>query len=321
MPKKFRGIGCPCVTPFTNEDTVDLTRFRELIDFLINSEINAIIAASCCGESYSLTDDEYLQVIDTAIDQVNKDVPVFIGLPTENNQRILTVANYATSAGADGLVLYPPRVPGLTQSEIIEHIEYVSQNVNNHLLFVNDPDTSRIDLPVKDVVKISKFDNIIGFIELSNDFKKIPEICKKVSNDFFVYTGRGLLAPQAIKEGGVEGAIVPSANVVPNLLVELYEALNVELIDRFDELQNKLRPLEIGLKLRAYPVSVKACLNLLGLNVGLPRKPYLPIDEINLDKLRKILVGSGVIRPAVTEEETEEANKNKENSKSTKKTT
>ncbi|NHJ47467.1 MAG: dihydrodipicolinate synthase family protein [Asgard group archaeon] len=319
MPKKFRGIGCPCVTPFTEEDTIDFTRFRELIDFLINSEINAIIAAGCCGESHSLTDDEYIQVIDAAIDQVNEAVPVYVGLPSENNQRILTIANYATSCGASGFVLYPPKIPHLTKNELVDHVEYICKNINSNLLFVNDPDTSRIDLPVNSIAKMSKFENIVGIVELSNDFKKIPAISKKVGNDFHVYTGRGLLVPQAIKEGGVEGAIVPSANVAPNLLVELYEAYNVEMMDRFEELQTKLIPLEIGLKLRAFPVSIKACLNLLGINVGTPRKPYSTIDEGNLEKLRNILISSGLLRPSVSEEEAEQtkskANKPKSSTK------
>ncbi|NHK32870.1 MAG: dihydrodipicolinate synthase family protein [Asgard group archaeon] len=319
MPKKFRGIGCPCVTPFTEENELDLTGLRELIDFLINNEINAIIAAGCIGESQSLTDDEYLQVIDTAIDQVNKAVPVYIGLPIDNNHRILTIANYATSSGAEGLVLYPPRIPSLTQLELVNHFENISSNINNNLLIVNDPDTSRIDLPVDSIEKISKFDNVVGLIEVSNDFKKISQISTKVSSDFHVYTGRGLLVPQAIKEGGVEGAIIPSANVVPNLLVELYEAFNVEMMDRFEELQTNLIPLEIGLKLRSFPVTVKSCLNLLGLNIGVPRKPYLPIDEGNLEKLRNILIGIGCLRPSSIDEEEDEKEPNKAAKKTIKK--
>ncbi len=322
MPKKFRGIGCPCITPFSEENTFDITRFRELIDFLINSEINAIIAAGCSGESHSLSDDEYIHVIDTAIDQVNKAVPVYIGLPADNNQRILTIGNYATSSGADGLVLYPPRIPSLTQSELIHHFEDISSNINNNFLIVNDPDTSRIDLPIESLEKLSKIDNIVGLIEISNDFKKITQFSSIVSSDFHVYTGRGLLVPQAIKEGGVEGAIIPSANVVPNLLVELYEAFNVEMMDRFEELQTKLIPLEIGLKLRSFPVTIKACLNLLGLNMGSPRKPYLPIDEGNLEKLRNILISTGCLRPSTPDDEDENEENDKESQKksNTKKT-
>jgi 4-hydroxy-tetrahydrodipicolinate synthase len=316
MGKKFKGIGCPCVTPFDEEDALDLTKLRELVDFLINSEINAIIPASICGESYTLTDTEYHQLIDTVIDQVNNAVPIYVGLPTESTSQILSIAKYATDAGVDGLVLYPPRIPILTMQELVNHIELISSKVDNNLLVANDPDHCKIDLSVELISKISKFNNVVGLVELSNDFKKIPQISAQVSDGFF-YTGRGLLVPQAIIEGGVEGAIVPSANVVPNLLSELYEAYNVEVKDRFEEIQTKLIPLEIGLKLGSFPAAIKAGLNMLGISVGNPRNPISPLSEGDLEKLRNILISAGCLRPPTTEEETENTPAKKENKKKT----
>ncbi|NHJ32857.1 MAG: dihydrodipicolinate synthase family protein [Asgard group archaeon] len=317
MGKKFKGIGCPCVTPFDEEEALDLTKLREFIDFLINSEINAIIPASNCGESYTLTDIEYHQLIDTVIDQVNNAVPIYVGLPTESITHILSIAKYATEAGVDGLVLYPPRIPVLTVQELVKHIELVSSKVDNNLLFVNDPDHCKLDLSIELISKISKFNNIVGLVELSSVFKKIPQISAQVSDGFLVYTGRGLLVPQAIKEGGVEGAIVPSANVVPNLLCELYEAYNVEVKDRFEELQTKLIPLEIGLKLGSFPAAIKASLNMLGVNVGNPRSPISALSEGDLEKLRNILISAGCLRPPATEEETESVPTEKESKKTT----
>lgn len=315
MGKKFKGIGCPCVTPFDEEDSLDLTSLRELVDFLINSEINAIIPASNCGESYSLSDTEYHQLIDTVIDQVNNAVPIYVGLPTESNNHILSIAKYATDAGVDGLVLYPPRIPSLTMQELVKHFEFISSKVDSNLLVVNDPDQCKLDLSVELISKISKFNNVVGLLELSSDFKKIPKISAQVSDGFLVYTGRGLLVPQAIKEGGVEGAIVPSANVVPNLLCELYEAYNVEVKDRFEEIQTNLIPLEIGLKLGSFPAAIKAGLNMLGVNVGNPRSPISSLSEGDLEKLRNILISAGCLRPSTIEEEAESTTNEKDSKK------
>ena len=307
MGKKFKGIGCPCVTPFNADGTLDLIGLRELVDFLINSEINAIIPLGASGEPYTLDDEEYYQVIDTVIDQVNGAVPVYIGLPSESTNRLLKIAQYATKAGANGLVVYPPVIPTISAQELVEHYEFISKNIETNILFVNDPDQCGIDLSVESIRKISKFSHIVGIIELSSDFKKISQISSEVSDDFRVYTGRGLLVPQALKEGGVEGAIVPSANVVPNLLVELYEAFNVEMLGRFEEIQTKLIPLEIGLKLGSFPAAIKASLNLLGVNVGNPRQPISPLSESDKEKLKNILISAGCLRhPVVKEDEPSE---------------
>lgn len=319
MGKKFKGIGCPCVTPFTEEDTIDQISLRELVDFLINSEINAIIPAGICGEPYTLTDEEYHILIDTVVDQVNNEVPVYVGLPTESTNRILKIAQYSIDAGTDGVVIYPPKMPSITTQELIDHYNFLSSKIEANILFVNDPDSCGIDLTVENIITISKFPHIVGVIELSSDFKKISQITSGVRDDFLLYTGRGLLVPQALKEGGVEGAIVSSANVVPNLLVELYEAFKVEMMDRFDEIQAQLLPLEIGLKLGSFPAAIKASLNLLGVNVGKPRKPIKPLSESDLEKLRNILISVGCLRASVPEEDEEEEQAAKEEQNSKKK--
>ncbi|MGC9778557.1 MAG: dihydrodipicolinate synthase family protein [Candidatus Heimdallarchaeota archaeon] len=306
MGKKFKGIGCPCVTPFNEDETLDLAGLRELVDFLINSEINAIIPTGICGEPYSLNNEDYHSVIDTIIDQVNNAVPVYIGLPSESTHRLLEISKYAIDAGADGFVVYPPRLPTITIPELVNHFEYVSSKIDANLLFVNDPDLCKLDLPVDHIGRLSKLSNVVGIVEVSSDFKKIPQISAAVSDGFLVYTGRGLLVPQAIKEAGVEGAIVPSANVVPNLLVELFEAFNVEMNKKFEEIQTKLIPLELGLKLGTFPVAIKASLNLLGVNVGIPRRPLLPLSEGDLEKLRNILISTGCLRPSTPDEDGED---------------
>ena len=237
------------------------------------------------------------------IDQVNGAVPVYIGLPSESTNRLLKIAKYATKAGADGFVIYPPVIPTISAQELVDHYEFISKHIETNILFVNDPDRCGIDLSVESIRKISKFAHIVGIIELSSDFKKISQISSEVSDDFRVYTGRGLLVPQALKEGGVEGAIVPSANVVPNLLVELYEAFNVEMLKRFEEIQTKLIPLEIGLKLGSFPAAIKASLNLLGVAVGNPRHPIFPLSESDKEKLKNILISAGCLRPPVAKED------------------
>lgn len=317
MPKKFKGIGCPIVTPFSEDGTIDVTSLRELVDFLINSEINAIIPTASCSESYTLSDDEYQLIIDTVIDQVNNAVPVYVGLPSESPNRLLKIADYATKAGADGVVIFPPKIPTLTSLELVTHYQDVCSKIVKNVLIVNDPDNCGIDLSVDLIGKIAKFNHVVGLIELSSNFKKIPEISSTVSTDFLVYTGRGLLVPQAIIEGGVEGAIVSSANIVPNLLVELYESYNVELNDRFIEIKDKLLPLEIGLKLGTFPAAIKAGLNLLGVDVGIPRKPVSPLSEGDLEKLKNILITAGCLRAQV-KDDGEEGTKPKKKEKSEK---
>ncbi|MCK5185236.1 MAG: dihydrodipicolinate synthase family protein, partial [Candidatus Heimdallarchaeota archaeon] len=89
----------------------------------------------------------------------------------------------------------------------------------------------------------------------------------------------------------------------------------VEVKDRFEEIQTMLIPLEIGLKLGSFPAAIKASLNMLGVNVGNPRRPISTLSEGDLEKLRNILIGAGCIRSTIIEEETESTNNGKESKK------
>jgi len=68
------------------------------------------------------------------------------------------------------------------------------------------------------------------------------------------------------------------------------------------EIKDKLLPLEIGLKLGTFPAAIKASLNLLGVEVGNPRKPVSPLSKGNVEKLKNILIAAGCLRAPVKEE-------------------
>ncbi|MBD3192901.1 MAG: hypothetical protein GF308_19835 [Candidatus Heimdallarchaeota archaeon] len=307
MAKKFKGIGCPCVTPFTKDGLLDLIHLRELVDYLINNEVKAILPASRCGEAYSLTISEYREIIDTVIDQVNAAVPVYVGLPPDCFAQTVDIANYATDVGADGFLISSPRLPTLSEQEVEAYFSSISSKIDNNLLVLNDPDYTSVDLSVDLLLKLTDLSNIVGVVECSSDFNKLSAIRSKIDDDFAVFAGRGLFVPQALTKAQATGAIVPSANIVPDLLGELYEAHNLDMKDRFDELQTKMIPLEIGLKLGTSPVAIKACLNLLGIQVGLPRCPILPLPEKDLEKLKNILIECGCLPPPVESEDSTES--------------
>jgi 4-hydroxy-tetrahydrodipicolinate synthase len=299
MGKKFKGIGCPCVTPFHEDGSFAPIHFRELIDFLINNEIDAIIPGTVYGEEYSLSEEEFHQVIDVAIDQVNNEVPVYIALPTDSVNYMLRIISYVKDAGVDGIVAYPPHIPFLSEHELIGHFEFISQQFGDNVIIVNDPIRSNIDLSITILEELSKTSNIVGIIELSGDPAKVGQLSSKTRDQFRIYTGRDLLVPQAISEERVDGAVIATANVIPHLLVELFEAYSVRIEERFEEIRKKIIPLSMGLQIGSSPAAMKAALNLLGIKAGYPRRPLGPLLEVEQEKLKNTLIQAGVLRPTI----------------------
>ena len=59
----FRGLGVAMVTPFTRDGAVDEPRLRALVDWLIESGVDALLPVGSTGEGATLTHEEHRRVM------------------------------------------------------------------------------------------------------------------------------------------------------------------------------------------------------------------------------------------------------------------
>ena len=76
---KLNGIiGYP-VTPFSDDNTINLPVLKQMLDLLIENGCDAIAPLGSTGESAYLEWDEWCLVAKTSIESINKRVPVIVG--------------------------------------------------------------------------------------------------------------------------------------------------------------------------------------------------------------------------------------------------
>lgn len=88
---------------------------------------------------------------------------------------------------------------------------------------------------------------------------------------------------------GAKGSVPGTCNIAPDLSVGIYEAFRRGDIAAAQALQLKLSPLRLGLAIGTGPGTIKAAMNLMGLDVGPSRAPISPLRPEQQDKLRGIL--------------------------------
>ena len=76
---EIKGIIAPIITPMNEDESVNFDEFRNQIDRLISNGIHGIFVFGTNGESYILSEDEKLEVIKVAVEQVAGRVPVYAG--------------------------------------------------------------------------------------------------------------------------------------------------------------------------------------------------------------------------------------------------
>lgn len=75
----FQGAATALITPFTADGTIDYHRFGLLVDWQIESGIDALVVCGTTGEASTFTDDEHRDAIAFVVERANGRVPVIAG--------------------------------------------------------------------------------------------------------------------------------------------------------------------------------------------------------------------------------------------------
>jgi 4-hydroxy-tetrahydrodipicolinate synthase len=196
----------------------------------------------------------------------------------------------AEREGVDALSVITPYYISPTQAEIADHYRRIAESVSLPVLLYNNPSvTGGLKIDVETCARLAEVPNIVGMKDSAGDLQTLIEYIRVTPQPrFAVFQGRDTLILPAL-QFGARGAVAGTANIAPTECVGIYEAFRRGDIAMAQQLQLKLSPLRIGLAMGTPPGTVKAAMNLLGMDVGPSRSPIAPLPPEKLDKLRGIL--------------------------------
>lgn len=290
----FQGAMVAIVTPFKNGE-VDEAGLRELIEFQIANGTHGIVPCGTTGESATLSFKEHERVVDIAIEQVNKRVPVIAGTGSNNTEEAVRLTRHAKDAGASGALMISPYYNKPTQEGLYRHFEKVARAVDIPIILYNIPGRTAVNMEPDTIARLAKIDNIVGVKEASGSMKQITDIIARCAADFDVLSGEDFLTFPLMCVGG-KGVISVSSNIVPR---DMADMCNLLLAGRFAEarkLYYKLLPLCHALFYETNPAPVKAALAMMNkIASDEVRLPLAPMSEHNRERLRKDLQQYGLI--------------------------
>ncbi len=100
----FEGVATALITPMT-EDGVNFDQFGALIDWQIESGIDALVIAGTTGEGSTLTDEEHKACISFAVERAAGRVPIIAGTGSNHTEYGKQLTKYASDAGADACLI------------------------------------------------------------------------------------------------------------------------------------------------------------------------------------------------------------------------
>ena len=289
----FKGAGTAIVTPFT-ENGVNYEEFERLIEFQIKEGIDALIVCGTTGEASTMSEEEKREVLKFAVEKVNKRVPVIAGTGGNNTAKAIEISKYAESIGVDGLLLVTPYYNKTTQEGLVAHFSAIAKAVNIPIILYNVPTRTGLDILPATYVELAKVENIVATKEASGNLSKIAEIACLCGDNLHIYSGNDDQILPILSLGGL-GVISVLANVLPkdtHTMVMNYLEGDVK---EATKLQLKTLPLANSLFCEVNPIPVKAALNKMGYQVGIPRLPLLELSEKGSQLVEKEMKAYGLI--------------------------
>ena len=289
----FTGAAVAIVTPF-NEEGINFEELKRLIDFNIENGTDAIVIAGTTGESSTMSDEEHKEVIKFTVDYVNKRIPVIAGTGSNDTLYALELSQYAEKVGVDGLLIVTPYYNKTTQLGLVKHYNYIADRVNIPIILYNVPSRTGVNITPKTCLELSKHKNIVAVKEASGNLSQLAEIRALCGDELSIYSGNDDQISPILSLGG-KGVISVLSNVAPKETHEICQLFFDGKSEESAKIQLEYLNLINALFIEVNPIPVKTALGLMGYNVGQLRMPLFPMEECNLEVLKKELKARNLI--------------------------
>ncbi|MBR7781769.1 5-dehydro-4-deoxyglucarate dehydratase [Undibacterium luofuense] len=283
------------LTDFDQQGNFNAKTYAERLEWLAPYGASALFAAGGTGEFFSLSGEEYGDVIRVAVDSCRGKVPLLAGAGGSTRHAI-ACAQEAERLGADGILLLPHYLTEASQDGLIAHIEQVCKSVSFGVVVYNRG-ICRLTADSLEVLA-ARCPNLIGFKDGIGDIELMVSIWRRLG-DRLTYLG-GLPTAEvyaaAYKALGVPVYSSAVFNFVPKLAMDFYHAIAKDdhattnrLIDEFF-----LPYLAIRNRKSGYAVSiVKAGARLVGHSAGPVRAPLTDLTAEEDEMLRQLILKQG----------------------------
>jgi 4-hydroxy-tetrahydrodipicolinate synthase len=285
------GVLTALLTPFTPDDRVDTATLRSLVDRSIDGGVHGVVACGSTGEFAALSTDERRLVVETVVDQAAGRVPVVAQTGGLTAAEAIAHSRHAQRAGASALMLVTPFYEALTMAETLRYLRTVAGSVDIPVMLYNLPAATGVNLDPDTVGRLAREVDTIRYIkDTSADMAQVGKLVRYHGDVISTIVGWDSLALAALADGAA-GVMCGTANVVPRELVAVHDAVVAGDLARARAEWERIYPLVDAALSTAFIPAIKAALNALGVPVGAPREPLLPLSGAAAERVGSLVAG------------------------------
>jgi 4-hydroxy-tetrahydrodipicolinate synthase len=289
----FHGSMVALVTPMHENGAIDFDSLANLIEWHIESGSDALVILGTTGESATINFNERAAVLKFVMEQTRDSIPLIAGTGTNSTSETIKLTRHAMEVGVDASLLVTPYYNKPTQEGMVQHYLAVANSVAMPLILYNVPSRTGCDLLPETVYHLAKVPNIIGLKEATGDIKRVNTLLELCDDNIDLYSGDDISSLDFMLAGG-KGIISVTANVAPQVMREMCQAVLDGEIEKANDLQNRLMPLHKQLFVESNPIPVKWVLQEMGKIKSGIRLPLTILESSHHQSVRTAMQQAGV---------------------------
>lgn len=295
--EKYGRILIPMVTPFKEDQSLDLDKAHSLAGFLADSgRADTLILCGTTGEFATMTFDERIALFQTVQEAVGGEIPLIAGVGCASTVETMKLAKKTQDMGYEAVMIIAPYFSKPNQEQIYEHFRLVAEAIDVSVILYNIPIFTGINIDPETLSRLAEIDNIVAIKdEAELNPKQVTAYLNSTPEDFIIYNGDDTMILETFAQGGgkrIGGVVSGASHLLGHEIRQMIEDFLSGKVQKAADMQRRIFPLLriMGQNRRTNPVALwKEAMKLGGLDGGIPRLPFTKGTKQEIAEIEKVM--------------------------------
>lgn len=272
---RFKGIIPALVTPLNEDETINISVLKSLIDFLLNKGADGLYVGGATGEGLAVRTAERMVLADEAVKAMNGRKPCIVQVANTDFNDAVILAKYAEKIGADAISATPPIFFKYDEDDVYNYYKSLADAVHIPVMIYYSP-AANFPINAKFAARMFEIDNVTAIKWTSSDYYEMMRLKDLTHGEMNIINGPDEMLLMGLS-AGADGGIGTTYNFMIDIIKAVYDNFMEGNIEKARE--NQILAGRIIAELKNYHTipATKVIMEKMGFMVGnatFPMKRY-----------------------------------------------
>jgi len=280
------------VTPFDKDMKLDVDAGVKLAAKLVDDGCDGLVLGGTTGESPTTSTAEKLTLIREVKNALGERAKIVAGAGNYSTDSSVDLAQQSVNAGADALLIVTPYYSKPPQEGVYQHFKTVASAVDAPIMLYDIPGRTATPIAEETAIRLAEVPNIVAIKEAKGDLAAGARLYQKT--ELALYSGDDPINIPWLSVGAT-GFVSVVGHCAARTLRDMRTAFDRGDLAEALRLNSTMFPLNRAMARSGGVSFAKAALDIMGMSVGSPRLPQVPLSDEARDALLEDLRQAGVV--------------------------